>query len=195
MKIICVQGGDLKPWIERIGMLRIELFREYPYLYDGCLDYEKEYLNYYVEAKRSRVMLVLNENDILVGMSSCLPMVEAQAAFQLPFLNHGYDLEKIGYMGESLLYCQYRGLGIGHHFFEGREKFLVNEWGCQLTAFCAVERESKHPLRPDDYFDLHAFWQKRGYHQHNSLSCELEWKEVDSAKDVTHRLNFWVKSW
>ena len=35
-----VSGEALVPWLDGIGKLRIAVFREYPYLYDGSLAYE-----------------------------------------------------------------------------------------------------------------------------------------------------------
>ena len=37
-------GPELEPHLDALGTLRIAVFREYPYLYDGSLEYEREYL-------------------------------------------------------------------------------------------------------------------------------------------------------
>jgi len=34
-------GPALLPYIPELARLRIEVFRDFPYLYDGSLDYEK----------------------------------------------------------------------------------------------------------------------------------------------------------
>ena len=44
LEIRNVHGPELEPFIDGLGRLRIAVFREYPYLYDGSLDYEREYL-------------------------------------------------------------------------------------------------------------------------------------------------------
>ena len=45
-----LSGPALEPWLDALGALRIRVFREYPYLYDGTLEYEREYLRTYVNA-------------------------------------------------------------------------------------------------------------------------------------------------
>ena len=39
-----VTGADLKAVMPELARLRIIVFRDWPYLYDGTLDYEEEYL-------------------------------------------------------------------------------------------------------------------------------------------------------
>jgi hypothetical protein len=41
---------------------------------------------------------------------------------QAPFIQNGFDLNEIFYFGESILKPEYRGLGLGHLFFDEREK-------------------------------------------------------------------------
>ena len=55
-------GRSLEPWLEALGELRIRVFREYPYLYDGTLEYEREYLRRYLDARDSLVVIVTGEN-------------------------------------------------------------------------------------------------------------------------------------
>ncbi|HRQ91226.1 MAG TPA: GNAT family N-acetyltransferase, partial [Bacteroidia bacterium] len=43
-----LHGDTLRPHLRELGGLRIAVFREYPYLYDGDLDYEERYLETYV---------------------------------------------------------------------------------------------------------------------------------------------------
>ncbi len=39
-----LHGQELGPWLDVLGKLRIRVFREFPYLYDGSLEYERDYL-------------------------------------------------------------------------------------------------------------------------------------------------------
>ncbi len=51
-------GSALEPWLDALGELRIRVFREYPYLYDGSLAYEREYLQRYLGAQDALVVMV-----------------------------------------------------------------------------------------------------------------------------------------
>ncbi len=53
LSITTVTGTELKPIITSLAQLRIEVFREFPYLYDGDLDYEETYLDTYLQSDKS----------------------------------------------------------------------------------------------------------------------------------------------
>jgi hypothetical protein len=40
-EFITVQGAGLIPHIQALGKLRIQVFYEFPYLYEGTIDYEE----------------------------------------------------------------------------------------------------------------------------------------------------------
>ena len=37
-------GADVRTVLDDVARLRISVFRDFPYLYDGSLDYERDYL-------------------------------------------------------------------------------------------------------------------------------------------------------
>lgn len=115
-----LHGTDLKPWLDGLGQLRITVFREYPYLYDGAIEYERDYLRTYVNSPDSLVVLV-TENDQVVGASTCLPLRDEGPEFQEAFLKNGYDVGDVCYFGESILLPSLRGRGMGREFFKRRE--------------------------------------------------------------------------
>lgn len=191
--IITVTGESIGPYLLEAARLRIEVFREFPYLYDGAEDYERDYLSTYSRATSSIIVLAIR-NGRVVGVSTGLAMVEADEAFQKPFLDSGRDLTRIFYFGESVLAAAERGQGIGHRFFDEREKY-AQELGYGITTFCAVERPEDHPLRPTPYRSNETFWKKRGYVKHPELRTELEWRQIDQPEDVRNQLIFWTQSW
>src|SRR3989344_4682367 len=46
-KIKPLRGREIIPYIHKIAALRIAIFREYPYLYEGDMSYEERYLLMY----------------------------------------------------------------------------------------------------------------------------------------------------
>ncbi len=188
-------------FIDDLAELRCRVFREYPYLYSGDLNYEREYLAHYTESKNAFLVIAKYEDQI-VGVSTCLPLVEADPAFQDPFRAAGYDLSKIGYFGESVLLPEFRGLGVGHRFFDLREQWAQKHL-FTIATFCSVIRPDHHALRPKDYRPHDEFWKKRGYQRHDELIARLEWPEVLDTENSTnpskptetlHNLVFWLKS-
>jgi GNAT superfamily N-acetyltransferase len=189
-----LHGSDITPYLDDIGALRIAVFRDYPYLYDGTLEYEREYLQSYVLCPSSLVTLVLDEGRV-VGATTCMPMNDESPELQTAFSAAGYDLASICYFGESILLPEYRGRGLGKAFFQRREAHAQQLGGMHITAFCAVDRPIEHPRRPANYVPLNGLWEKQGYTQHPELQCEFIWKEIDEATESPKSLTFWLKHW
>ncbi|BCU78800.1 GNAT family acetyltransferase [Luteolibacter sp. LG18] len=171
-----------------LASLRISVFREFPYLYDGSEHYESDYLRSYATSSGGVIVLAL-DGEKVVGVSTGLPLAEADEAFQTPFREAGIPVEEVFYLGESVLAKEYRGRGIGHRFFDEREAH-AEELGYKVTSFCAVERPANHPLCPAAYHSNDVFWTKRGYVKRPELQCRLSWKQVDAEDEVENVLTF-----
>ena len=52
-----VTGAAIEPYLGQLAALRIEVFHEYPYLYEGTLQYEQRYLRNYATCPRSLVVI------------------------------------------------------------------------------------------------------------------------------------------
>lgn len=189
-----LSGEALRPHLRDLGGLRIAVFREFPYLYDGDLAYEETYLETYLRSPRSLVVL-MRCGDRIVGATTCLPMADESPEFQAPFLEAGHDLDEIFYLGESVILPQFRGRGAGHEFFRLREAHAREVGRFRYTTFCAVDRPADHPLRPEGYAPLDGFWTRMGYTKRPELKCELEWKEIGEVNASVKRLSFWMKEW
>lgn len=184
-------SSEIEPHLDALGALRISVFREYPYLYDGSLEHERDYLRVYLRSKGSLVVLAF-DGDRVVGATTCLPMLDEGPEFQAAFVKAGYDLSTICYFGESILLPQYRGQGIGKAFFTRREAH-VQALGLKLSTFCAVDRPDDHPLRPPGHRPLDDFWRSQGYTKHPELQATFEWKEIGEEIESPKTLTFWTR--
>ncbi|MCG6943463.1 MAG: GNAT family N-acetyltransferase [Thiohalocapsa sp.] len=201
IQITRVTGVALDQFIPDLARLRIRVFRDYPYLYDGDAEYEARYLATYARASGSVVVLA-RDGERIVGASTALPLAEETDAVQTPFLAAGYDPRQVFYLGESVLLPEYRGRGIGVRFFEEREAHAralatdpASGFG-PLTrlAFCAVERAADDPRRPSGYQPLDGFWRNRGYSRQPALRTEFSWKEIGEAAESPKPMVFWLKA-
>ena len=193
LKIQSVSGEALTDYIPALAALRIRVFREFPYLYDGDLVYEEEYLNTYVQAPDS-VIVLASDCDQVVGASTAIPMASETVEFKQPFIDAGYDPGEIFYCGESVLLPHYRGQGVGVAFFEQREAHAEKLGGFKYSCFCAVERPETHPRRPVDYEPLDGFWWKRGYRKTPQLATTYSWKDLDESESTAKPMTFWMKA-
>jgi GNAT superfamily N-acetyltransferase len=176
-------GAALLPYISELARLRIEVFRDFPYLYDGTIEYEQKYLQTYIDHPDSVIVLAFDDdNNKIVGASTAIPMRDETPELQKPFLEQGYDIEKVFYCSESVLNKFYRGLGLGVKFFEEREAHAAELGGFEHITFCCVERPADHP-----------FWNKRGYFKHPELITTYKWKDLDDTEETEKPMTFWLK--
>ncbi len=186
-------GPDLAAALPALAQLRMTVFRDWPYLYDGSLAYEEEYLAKFAAA-RGAVCIAAYDGDRMVGASTGGPLVETDAEFIAPFSAAGYDTAHVFYCGESVLLTSHRGHGLGHVFFDGREGHARTLGGFTWSSFCRVVRPDDHPLKPKDYLPLDGFWKKRGYAPAPGIIASYEWKDVDQAAPTMHPMQFWLKT-
>jgi len=193
IRIATLTGQAILPLLPALARLRVDVFREWPYLYDGDAQYESGYLRTYAKSPRAAIVIAL-DGEQPVGASTCLPLTDASASVQAPFRERGLDLARFCYFGESVLLAAYRGQGIGVAFFSEREAHARRVSDCDFCCFCAVLRPDEHPARPPDAVPLDAFWRKRGYTLRPDLACAMSWKDVGEPAETTKTLRFWVKS-
>ncbi len=192
-EFITVQGAGLIPHIQALGKLRIQVFYEFPYLYEGTIDYEEKYLARYAQNPDSFVFLVYFKSE-LVGATTAQGLNQEIAEIKQPFLDQELTVDDYFYFGESILLAEHRGKGIGLRFFDERETFALKN-GYKNTCFCAVNREENHPLKPQNYVSNDAFWTKRGYLKQNDLLCHLDWLDRGESEPTMKKLTFWMKAW
>ena len=185
-------GDALKQYVPELARLRIEVFHDFPYLYQGDMDYEQKYLKTYIDCPEAVIVLAF-DSDKVIGASTAIPMKYESDEFKQPFIEHGYDIDRVFYCGESVLDENYRGLGIGVRYFDEREAHGRELGGFDICTFCAVQRPEDHPLRPDGYVPLDRFWQKRGYSRHPELTTEYVWQDRDQPDETAKTMMFWLK--
>lgn len=184
-------GSDATPYFDDLARLRIAVFRDFPYLYEGNPDYEQTYLSTYAKSEGS-VFVIARDNDQVVGVATGTPMAGETDEVKRPFIEANLDPEQFFYFGESVLLPEYRGQGIGVKFFEGREA-QAKRLGLRYATFCAVERPLDHPRRPADHQPLDAFWAKRGYTHHPELRTTFTWRDLDETAESPKPLSFWIR--
>ncbi|WP_394341992.1 GNAT family N-acetyltransferase [Spirosoma pollinicola] len=175
-----------------LAALRMTVFYDFPYLYEGSVDYEKRYLETYARSKRSFLLAVYDGNK-LVGATTALPLRDETPEVQAPFTVAGYDLDTIFYFGESVLLPAYRGRGIGDQFFDEREAYARQFDQYKLACFCSVQRPEDHPLRPVNYHPLDAFWTRRGYKRDGSLQSKFVWLDRNEAVETAKPMIYWTR--
>lgn len=188
-----LSGEGLAAALDDLAALRIAVFAAFPYLYDGDPAYEGGYIREFA-AERGSVLVAAFDADRIVGAATCSPMASQKPEFQAPFRERGLDVERLFYFGESVLLPEFRGLGIGHAFFDQREA-AAREAGANAACFAAVVRPQGHPARPEGYRPLDAFWARRGYAPVPGFVTTLAWREHGEAGESPKPMQYWLREW
>lgn len=184
-------GDALETALDAVAGLRITVFRDWPYLYDGSLEYERTYLQVYLDSPET-VLVGAFDGDTLVGAATGTPMADHSEDFAQAFADTDYDLADVFYCAESVLLSSHRGQGIGHRFFDLREAH-ARHLGFRYAAFCSVIRPADHPLRPLNYQPLDPFWRKRGYAPLPGAIARFRWRDVNEGAESEKPLQFWIR--
>lgn len=186
-------GGELAAALHDLAALRIAVFADWPYLYDGDADYEAGYLREFAAAPDA-VLVAAFDGERIVGAATAAPMVHQKAEFRDPFAARGIDVARLFYFGESVLMPAYRGQGVGHAFFDHREA-QARACGANAACFAAVIRPADHPARPEPYVPHDAFWTKRGYSPVPGLITQLGWKDHGELDETLKPMQYWMRQW
>jgi GNAT superfamily N-acetyltransferase len=192
LDVRALTGVALEAALEDVAALRITVFRDWPYLYDGDLDYERRYLSIYGQ-KEDAILVGAFDGARLVGAATGTPLEDHAADFAAPFAGTAFALEDVFYCAESVLLPEYRGQGAGNAFFDVREA-KARSLARKYVAFCGVIRPDDHPLRPAQARSLEPFWRGRGYAPLPRVVAKFAWKDVDASSETQKPLQFWIKS-
>lgn len=187
-----LRGPDLDAALEDLARLRIAVFRDWPYIYEGSLDYERAYLESY-RASAGGIVVGAFDGPRLVGAATGTPLEDHAEDFAAAFAATGLALSEVFYCAESVLLPAYRGQGLGHRFFDAREAH-ARALGRRFSAFCSVIRPADHPLRPADYRPLDPFWRARGYAPMPGVVARFHWADVGETGQTVKELQFWGKA-
>lgn len=190
MEILKLNGPDAQKYLRPLAELRLSIFWEYPYLYEGSLEYEEKYLSTYFNCAQSFILL-LKDEDKIVGATTAIIAEAEEDNFKNAFIEKKLNPHEGVYFGESLLLPQYRGQGFGKIFFQERELFakgLNRLW----VSFCAVVREN-HPMRPPEYQGHEGMWTYLGYSPLEGMTTYYEWKDRGQTQPSKKLMQYWFK--
>jgi len=90
LQIHKLTGAGLESALKDLAQLRIEVFRDFPYLYDGTLAYEEGYMAGLAGA-RDAIVAAAEEDGRIVGCATGSALAGHHEEFAAPFAAHDYD--------------------------------------------------------------------------------------------------------
>lgn len=191
IEVRALTGAALETALEDVARLRIAVFHDWPYLYDGSPDYERRYLATYRD-NPGAILVGAFDGARLVGAATGTPMEDHADGFASALAGLDVALTDIFYCAESVLLPEWRGQGIGHRFFDLREAH-ARTLGRSHVMFCSVIRAADHPARPENARSNDAFWRGRGYAPLPGVIAEFSWKDIGDDAETKKPLQFWMR--
>jgi GNAT superfamily N-acetyltransferase len=192
MNFQIARGREIQKYINDIAVLRITVFREYPYLYDGDMPTEVDYLSGYSSSKNS-VLIFVKDGEKTVGAVSGKPLADMEELLLVPFAQHHLSVQDIFYLGEIMLLKEYRGKGIGYQLYRKFEDVVKQKKQYQKMAIAEIGRQDQDPRKPKNYIPGRVFWQRLGYIEYPEMIIQVLYKETDNAENIPHSLIYSLK--
>jgi GNAT superfamily N-acetyltransferase len=198
IEIQLYQGEKLNAEIGVLSDFRLRYFREFPYLYVGTKEYEKDYLATYLSDPTTRLLLARDrdKNGMVVGVAiGTMLSPELKILCQTDEFSQYTEFmsEQFFYFGEMIFVPEYRSKGVGKQLSE-ELKEVGRKQGADRFCFFAVDRVRDDIRRPADYVDSDVFFQKFGFEKTN-ISVSYDWPTIQAdgrVEENTNRLWLWV---
>jgi len=191
-------GESLVAEIGVLAEFRLRYFREFPYLYVGTEQGEREHLAEYIANPTTRLLVARDRNagDRVVGvaigtMLSTETEIFRQIGESLP--SHKIVPERFYYFGEMIFDPEYRHRGIGKRMLE-MLKNAGRKQGANRFCFLAVAREYNDVRRPADHIDSELIFRKFGFVK-TDVSVTFEWPTIQPdgrVERTSNRLDLWI---
>ena len=186
-------GKDIAPHLAALGNFRIDIFREFPYVYDGDMEYEIKYLSRYAQCDNS-VLLIGKDTRGVACACTGIPLQHELAEFQAPFLQRGLDLADKFYLGEIMIRSDLRGQGMGSRLMTQALTTIAASKRYRQVLLCTVIRDPNHALRPRDYRTTYNLWTKFGFERLEGFDVEFSWKDIGDQIETKKNMATWIKT-
>ncbi|HLC06649.1 MAG TPA: GNAT family N-acetyltransferase [Candidatus Babeliales bacterium] len=188
---------ELKTLLPFVAQLRVNIFRNYPYLYDGNIAEEMDNLEKYAQHNNSALAIAYyNENPVGFLCGSDLIHYSVHFENSVADLFKGVDLniENYYYCADIIILPEHRGKYLAPQLFDAIENYAQQKG---YTACCFItEHHENHPLKPRDHKSLVPLWNSLNYKK-SALITYASWQthQVDGTiKLEQHPLIFWLKN-
>jgi len=185
-------GAAIAGALDALASLRLDIFPEYPYLYQGRREDELAYLRTYADKPDAAVILAC-DGDAVIGAATGMPLIHEDAQLLDAFADSDLPLDDIYYVGELLSRPDYRHGGLGQKLLAKMDSHICSLGRYRNLTCATVERHDNHPLRPTDYIPITRFLARTGFVRLPGIITHFEWRETDGEKR-NHAMQFWLKA-
>lgn len=189
-------GFAIADALDDLATLRLDIFPEYPYLYQGRREDELAYLGTYAEAPDAEApdacVILAYDGLTVVGAATGMPLIHEDTQMLDAFAGTTDPLDEVYYVGELLFRPAYRNCGLGQKLLDRLESHIRSLGRYRRLTCATVERSDTHPLRPSNYIPITKFLARTGFTRLSGVTTHFMWREIDGVKR-DHPMQFWGK--
>ncbi|MGE0009567.1 MAG: GNAT family N-acetyltransferase [Candidatus Babeliales bacterium] len=191
-----VTGKECNALTLFVAQCRVDLFKGYPYLYEGTVEEGVHSMSAFMEYPHAALAVAYYNNEPVAYITGNSLVAEMERYFKdylQVFKNYSIDPQDHYYLPDVIVTPAHRGRGLIKHMLE-----VIEAYACKLGyayATLATESHATHPLKPAEYRELDPLWSKHGFTKTNlMLSFSWETEQPDgSSKMQDHELSYWLK--
>lgn len=191
LQLIAVPGREARPYCDQLAALDMAIFKEWPYLYEGTLEGEAQYLENYFKSEKS-LFLLLMRGDAIVGSASFIPLEEEIDEIQSPFKVAGLPCNDYLYVGVVMILKEYRRPGLIRALYEHALEY-AKSIGKRAGALAMIERPADDSRRPADDRPLDGMCQAFGFEKQDGLEVHVEWTDITTHMPAPVVMKIWTK--
>jgi hypothetical protein len=187
-----LRGNEAIPYLQDLAKLRISFYRNYPYLYEGTLTGEENYLNMYANSENS-LLAVAKKGQEVVGAIAGIALSETQEMHKKQWIQQKIPADNVFYLGEMVLLHEYLKSDLQEKLYQVFEQAVRGLKRYDSMVVCEIERDPKDSKRPANSLSSEVRWDGRGFVRQPALNTYYSWKEIGDLKDTDHLMGFWSK--
>jgi hypothetical protein len=191
------RGSECSSYMAILTALRLNTFKEFPYLYVGNENYEQIYSSGFPN-NPDTLFATAYIDDEFAGILTGTPfdaILENEPEAKVAWADSNDDLSKYYYYGEAIVLEKFRKSKVAFQLSSLLEK-EIQDLGYQTVCFITVDRDHDHPLQPENYQSIELYLPKHGYVKTHRKS-DYCWPTLDVSGNVEISLNtvsWWVKT-
>ena len=190
--------ASLAAEINVLAEFRLHYFREFPYLYVGTEQGEREHLAEYIANPTARLLIARDrdaDNKVVGVAIGTMLSTETDILRQIGerLQSHKIVPERFYYFGEMIFDPEYRHHGIGRRMLE-MLKNAGQKQGADRYCFLAVAREPGDVRRPADHIDSELIFRKFGFAK-TDVYVTFEWPTIQAdgrVEKTPNQLDLWI---
>ncbi|MEK6627422.1 MAG: GNAT family N-acetyltransferase [Bdellovibrionota bacterium] len=191
-----IKSDHLIFYLNAIAAFRIKYFREFPYLYEGNLEYEQKYISGFAKNPKA-LLLIIKSDDEIVGVSTAIPLIsdaDILGNASKKFTEKKLNPKEFYYYGEVVIKPEHRGQGIASYLMRKQETF-AKDLGYKKISLATVVRDKNDPRTPKDYVSTDEVWKAVGFKK-EEIFINYEWPTIlsnNTIKSIDNQMVFWTK--